>query len=83
MIKYLLLASLLLTACTNRVQNRVKTSNSDIDAGLLFELDGCKIYRFYDGGSRYFTNCKGSTSWVESCGKNCSKNVEVNGGKHD
>lgn len=44
-------------------------------------VDGCTVYRFYDSGyKRYFTNCKGSTEWRENCGKNCSRNVSVDGG---
>lgn len=46
----------------------------------LFTVDGCTVYRFYDTGRRYFTDCKGSTEWQESCGKNCSKDAGVYGG---
>lgn len=45
----------------------------------LFTHEGCTVYRFSDGGSkRYFTNCSGSTNWQESCGKNCTRNMNVN-----
>ncbi len=47
----------------------------------LFTVDGCTVYRFRDfTNPRYFTNCKGSTEWRESCGKNCSKDSGVYGG---
>lgn len=46
----------------------------------LFTVEGCTVYRFYDAGRRYFTDCKGSTEWQESCGKNCSKDAGVYGG---
>jgi hypothetical protein len=47
----------------------------------LFTHEGCTVYRFMErGGYRYFTNCSGSTSWTQSCGKNCSRPVEVSGG---
>ena len=48
----------------------------------LFTNDGCTVYRFYDAGSyRYYTSCKGSAEWRETCGKNCTRNVEIGGGK--
>lgn len=46
----------------------------------LFTVDGCTVYRFDDAGRRYFTDCKGSTEWRESCGKNCSRDAGVYGG---
>lgn len=56
-------------------------SFGDYRVQLLFSADGCNVYRFHDGGnSRYFTNCKGSTSWNEASGKS-SRSVEISGGK--
>jgi hypothetical protein len=44
----------------------------------LFTYEGCTVYRFTDAGySRYFTNCSGSTSWTEICGKNCTHQVGI------
>lgn len=43
----------------------------------LFTHEGCTVYRFYDGGTRYFTNCQGSTSWTEQCGKGCTRQVGI------
>lgn len=43
--------------------------------------DGCKVYTFKPGDRwLYFTRCPNSktsteTTWVEQCGKNCSKTV--------
>lgn len=58
------------------------TSNTAYDVDLLFEHDGCKVYRFYDNGrSRYFITCKdavtGETTWTENCGKNCEHDVSI------
>ena len=45
----------------------------------LFTHEGCTVYRFKDSGNnRYFTNCQGSTSWTETCGKNCTRQVGIN-----
>ena len=44
----------------------------------LFTHEGCTVYRFADSGrSRYFTNCNGTTSWVESCGKGCVRDAGI------
>ncbi len=70
--------TLLLYACEKKALRVVPTDNSDIELKLLFEIDGCRIYRFQDeGSSRYVTVCgshqTASTQWNEShpCGKGC------------
>lgn len=44
---------------------------------LISEIDGCKVYRFYDGNYHYVTRCGGNVTtqknWSESCGKACTK----------
>lgn len=77
--KYIILILIMLTACVTPGEKEVNSSNSDFKVELLFTVDGCKVYRFHDGGnSRYFSTCKGSsTSWNESCGKNCSRSMLI------
>jgi hypothetical protein len=45
---------------------------------LISESDGCKVYKFVDDGTHYFTRCGEQVSTVrhytESCGKNCTRN---------
>ena len=45
---------------------------------LLSEADGCRVYRFMDNGTHYFTRCGEQVNTVrhytESCGKNCTRN---------
>ena len=45
---------------------------------LLSEADGCRVYRFVDNGTHYFTRCGEQVNTVrhytESCGKNCTRN---------
>ena len=61
------------------------TDNAQIKVERLFSHDGCTVYRFYDGGTRYFVKCRdGSTrtEWRESyqCGKTtCTRPVAVPG----
>jgi len=61
--KLLLLLSL--TACAvDPVETRI-TSNPNVSVALLFEHEGCRVYRFYDNGaSRYYAKCQGGTATV-------------------
>ena len=44
---------------------------------VIQEVDGCKVYRFYDGDYHYVTRCgeKVTTqkNWNENCGKACTR----------
>lgn len=72
--KKFILASLLLAmfGCNESPmpKSKLETDNKDYDVSVLFEVEGCKVYRFKDDGwPRYFTNCQGSVSWTEAHGK--------------
>jgi len=41
----------------------IKTGNYRVE--LLFEHDGCKVYRFQDGTTHYYAKCAASTSSAE------------------
>jgi hypothetical protein len=45
---------------------------------LLSESDGCRVYKFVDDGTHYFTRCGEQVDTVrhytESCGKGCTRN---------
>jgi hypothetical protein len=45
---------------------------------LLSEADGCRVYKFVDDGTHYFTRCGEQVNterhYTESCGKNCTRN---------
>lgn len=65
-----LLLVFLSCSCYKKSEGIAVTTNSEFHVEFLFELDGCKVYRFSDGGyTRYFTSCKGSVSWEEKHGK--------------
>ena len=71
----LVLTSLTLSCAKDPVSTQ-KTNNSDVSIGLLFEHDGCRVYRFMDAGEYiYYVTCghgaEAATSWERSCGKNC------------
>ena len=78
MLKFVIaLSCLLLVACTEPAESTVASSNGNIPVEKLFNVDGCTVYRFQDGGyNRYFSNCKSGHSEVtyqRNCGKNCSR----------
>lgn len=61
------IATMALTSgCYNDPISSHPTNNHNFNVELLFEIDGCKVYRFDDGGYKYFTTCKGSVSWDET-----------------
>jgi hypothetical protein len=77
--KYLIpLLILALVGCTKQAETS-SAAGREFVVDKLFTHEGCTVYRFDDGGrSRYFTNCSGSTTWAENCGKNCTRDVNVN-----
>lgn len=55
---------LLLSSCKKEAQEVYTTTNSEIRVDFLFEVDGVKVYRFYDNGHLiYFTNRTGETEY--------------------
>ena len=80
-IAVLLLSLALLSACERRAESSA-SAGVDFVVDRLFVHDGCAVYRFKDqGNSRYFSRCDGAassgTSWSESCGKGCTRQVHV------
>jgi hypothetical protein len=62
----LIFVMLYLTSCGGAIQRpiEVNITSNKFQVELLFEHDGCKVYRFNDfGKSVYYTNCQGSTTW--------------------
>lgn len=63
---------LILFSCANDPQATFDLNNSEIRLDLLFEHDGCKVYRFYDNGQAvYWSDCRGhlQTSHYQQTGK--------------
>lgn len=54
-------AILALSGCDKRPAESTVTVGQGFQVSRLFTTDGCTVYRFYDSGTRYFTNCSGST----------------------
>ncbi|MDB5244545.1 MAG: hypothetical protein JWN18_415 [Parcubacteria group bacterium] len=54
-----------LAACEKAPLRTESSNNAQINVQLLFEHDGCKIYRFADNGyNLYFTKCDRGQSHV-------------------
>jgi hypothetical protein len=71
---------LLLVACYSDPQEKQQSSNAGFTVDVLFDVEGCRVYRFGDGGRvHYFARCNGGTLTTgtrsEPCGKNCTRDV--------
>lgn len=73
----ILLAVLLSSGCDNRPVSVNSTNNPEIQIEKLFTHEGCTVYRFRDGSTHYFTDCRGSVSETHTCGKGCVRESEV------
>ena len=72
--KYIMkiLGVILLLICFSCKQEAQSVShNGNYQVEFLFEKDGCKVYRFYDGRYVYYSDCRGK---IES--------TYTTGGKH-
>lgn len=63
----LLLVGVLLTGCYKDSQSSTKEGKG-FDVEFLFEKDGIKVYRFFDGRYHYFTT-SGETMTIQHSGK--------------
>lgn len=73
---------LLLVAGCARQPNGATVHQGEFSIAELFSHDGCKVYRFYDGGrNHYFSRCDQATDSsvmsTQSCGKGCGRSVTV------
>jgi hypothetical protein len=73
-----------IVGCTKDPVSTTYTNNPEVPVSVLFEYDGCKMYRFADDGRHhYYAKCENAkvqteNSHTESCGKNCTRTVEDN-----
>lgn len=61
-------------------ERTLETSNPAVAVEQLAQVDGCTIYRFEDGRTHYFVQCRcDQQAMIEqhskqvSCGKNCTR----------
>ena len=71
--KVLVFFALASVGCVTEPIATAPTNNADIQVDLLFEHDGCRVYRFRDVGYHYFAKCGGvgpnATVLPDRCGK--------------
>lgn len=59
--RYIILILIFITACEKPAKETTQDGNFTIE--FLFEKDGCKMYRFSDGGRNiYWANCEGKVN---------------------
>ena len=81
------LAALAMVAGCDKPAESVAHKGAGFAVERLFTHEGCTVFRFKDGGyNRYFARCDGiaaqsTTTWQESCGRGCTRPVEVSGGR--
>lgn len=49
-----LIAALALVGCVETPVSTNKTNNQSVPVSLLFEHEGCKVFRFQDGGRYHY-----------------------------
>ncbi len=76
--KVAILSLFILVGCVKKAEKTEVRGNYNVE--LLFENDGCKVYRFYDGRYVYYTDCSGKISY-EYSSKNGKTTIENNTGK--
>jgi hypothetical protein len=76
--RILVLAAILALAGCSKPAETSTSVGREFVVDTLFTHEGCIVYRFNDGGNnRYFTNCSGSTTWRENCGKGCTRQTGI------
>jgi len=66
----LLFISIILVSCYGDGIEKIKTNNDDYDVTYLFEKDGIKVYRFYDGLNYHYFTSRGETITTQTSGSN-------------
>lgn len=71
------LGAILFGACNNEPMTTERLGKGDgIQVEYLFEKDGVKVYRFYDGGREHYFTTRGETISTQTSGKtNYSENI--------
>jgi Domain of unknown function (DUF4884) len=69
----LLLISIILVSCVGNGIEKSKTNNDDYEVTYLFEKDGVKVYRFYDGMNFHYFTSRGETITTQTSGSGKSE----------
>lgn len=67
-----------LLGCTKEAVSTNSTNNSEVKVELLFQHEGVKVYRFYDGGRRiYYTDARGKVEYNTGGKNNVTHSIET------
>jgi hypothetical protein len=66
----LLTVILFFTSCRKDGIESQSTNNDEFQVTYLFEKDGIKVYRFYDGMEHHYFTSKGETITTQGSSKN-------------
>ena len=67
-----------LAGCAKDPIKVMPTNNGQVQVSLLFEYDGCKVYRFSDGGHLvYYSDCSGKTEYKSDRYDPATKTVQT------
>lgn len=62
------LAVAILSGCEKKAES-VQKAGVEFEVGKLFTVEGCTVWRFYDGGRPvYFSSCKGESGYKQTSG---------------
>jgi len=78
--KTLLFITVALTVFSSCVSDPIKTEvtqSNNIKLELLFEKNGCKMYRFKDERYVYWSDCSGRTEYINRQGRAEYKQVTI------
>lgn len=66
----IILGSVMLSGCLNEPMSTEHTGKDDkFQIEFLFEKDGLRMYRFYDGGNYHYFTTRGETITEQQSGK--------------
>ena len=69
-IAFIMVGAMIFGACINEPMSKEQLGKGDgFEVEYLFEKDGIKVYRFWDGGHYHYFTSKGETISVQSAGK--------------
>ena len=64
-----LLAIVFLTSCYGEGIEKQRTNNPEYEATFLFEKDGVRVYRFFDGSHAHYFTSAGETMSTDFSGE--------------
>lgn len=72
--------AVVMISCGAAAIRKADSSNKGVTVEVLTEFDGIRLYRVNDGERTVFvavTRSELRASWQETCGKNCTRQVET------